>query len=87
MESTAYYKNKLKNLKQAISSFVKVVDTNLSEKNEFEKDVYKNAAVQKFEYTIELYWKVAKIYLLHYKGIDESSPKGVPKKRKVDGSR
>lgn len=79
MESTAYYRNKLKNLQQAISSFCEIVAVDLSKKNAFECDVYKNAAVQKFEYTIELYWKVAKLFLFIYKGIDESSPKGVLK--------
>jgi nucleotidyltransferase substrate binding protein (TIGR01987 family) len=79
MEQAAYYKNKLKNLRQAIGSFAKLMEIDLSAKDDFERDIYKNAAVQKFEYSIELYWKVAKLYLLNYKGIDESSPKGVLK--------
>lgn len=79
MEQALYFKNKLKNLHQAVSSFVKVMEIDLSKMNSFEQDVYKNAAVQKFEYCIELYWKVAKIYLILNKGIDESSPKGVLK--------
>lgn len=79
MEQALYYKNKLKHLQQAVSSFAQVVEVDLLKMTSFEQDIYKNAAVQKFEYCIELYWKVAKIYLLLYKGIDESSPKGVLK--------
>jgi nucleotidyltransferase substrate binding protein (TIGR01987 family) len=79
MEQTTYYDNKLSHLRQAIASFAIVMDIDLSTKNEFDRDIYKNAAVQKFEYSTELYWKVAKLYLFQNKGIDESSPKGVLK--------
>ncbi|MFQ5729091.1 MAG: HI0074 family nucleotidyltransferase substrate-binding subunit [Waddliaceae bacterium] len=79
MESTAYYHNKLKILREAIEGFVKVLKVDLSDKTFFEQDVYKNASVQKFEYCIELFWKVAKLYLSIYKGIEESSPKDVIK--------
>jgi len=79
MEPTLYYQNKLKNLRQAIASFTQVMGVDLAKKDAFERDIYKNAAIQKFEYCIELYWKVAKLYLFHFKGIDESSPKGVLK--------
>ena len=79
MEPTEYYKNKIEALQKAVDGFVKVLETDLSERGVFEQDVYKNAAVQKFEYCIELFWKTAKLYLSIYKGIDESSPKAVIK--------
>ncbi len=79
MESAQYYKNKLKSLRKAVTSFALLMEIDLSSREPFERDVYKNGAVQKFEYSIELFWKVAKLYLFLYKGIDESSPKGVLK--------
>lgn len=40
-------------------------------------DVLKNGQVQKFEFTIELLWKMLKAYLFEQHGIDAASPKQV----------
>jgi len=42
-------------------------------------DGLKNGQAQKFEYTLELAWKVIKIFLKQQEGIDEASPKKVTK--------
>ena len=38
-------------------------------------DVIKNGQVQKFEFTIELLWKMLKVFLYEKHGIDAGSPK------------
>jgi hypothetical protein len=54
MEQSSYYQNKLNSLTKAITSFARLMSVNIDQKDEFESDVYKNAAVQKFECAVEL---------------------------------
>ena len=79
MEQAAYYHSKREDLERAVSGFIQIAETDLSQKTDFEQDVYHNAAVQKFEYSIELFWKAAKLYLDIIHGVEESSPKSVIK--------
>ncbi|PZA06819.1 MULTISPECIES: HI0074 family nucleotidyltransferase substrate-binding subunit [unclassified Meiothermus] len=39
--------------------------------------VIRDAAIQRFEYTLEAVWKAAQLYLRECEGIDLASPKGV----------
>jgi nucleotidyltransferase substrate binding protein (TIGR01987 family) len=43
-------------------------------------DAVRSGQAQKFEFTIELFWKTAKVFLLDQHGFDLSSPKSVVKK-------
>lgn len=43
-------------------------------------DTIHNGQAQKFEFTIELFWKAVKVFLLEQHGFDIASPKGVVKK-------
>ncbi len=43
-------------------------------------DAVKNGQAQKFEFTIELFWKTARAFLLDLHGFDLASPKSVVKK-------
>jgi len=43
-------------------------------------DLAHNGQAQKFEFTIELFWKTVKVFLLDSHGIDVASPKGAVKK-------
>lgn len=43
-------------------------------------DTIHNGQAQKFEFTIELFWKVVKVFLLERHGFDIGSPKGAVKK-------
>ena len=43
-------------------------------------DLIRNGQVQKFEFTIELFWKTAKAFILEVHGFDLASPKPVIKK-------
>jgi nucleotidyltransferase substrate binding protein (TIGR01987 family) len=38
--------------------------------------IVRDASIQRFEYTFEAIWKLAKIYLFERHGIDAGSPKG-----------
>lgn len=39
--------------------------------------IERDAAIQRFEYSVEAIWKVARHYLLEREGIDRASPKSV----------
>ncbi|WP_298614159.1 HI0074 family nucleotidyltransferase substrate-binding subunit [uncultured Thermosynechococcus sp.] len=39
--------------------------------------IIRDAAIQRFEYTLEAVWKVAQLYLREREGLDIASPKGV----------
>ena len=40
-------------------------------------DVVRDAAIQRFEYTFEVVWKAAQLYLREKEGLEQGSPKGV----------
>lgn len=39
--------------------------------------IVRDATIQRFEYTVEAFWKMLKVYLLEVEGIDAASPKSV----------
>ena len=39
--------------------------------------ITRDAAIQRFEYTFEAFWKAGKLYLKEMEGLDIGSPKGV----------
>ena len=43
-------------------------------------DTVHTGQAQKFEFTVELFWKTIKVFLLEQHGFDIASPKGVMKK-------
>jgi nucleotidyltransferase substrate binding protein (TIGR01987 family) len=43
-------------------------------------DAVRSGQAQKFEFTVELFWKAAKVFLLEDHGLDLASPKTVVKK-------
>lgn len=57
--------------KKALASLQKIVM--IEQPNDVERD----ALIQRFEFTFEASWKVAKQYLYDIEGIDIGSPKGV----------
>ncbi len=57
--------------KKALKSFEE--STKPAKPNSIERD----AAIQRFEYTVEAVWKAAQRYLQLIEGVDEGSPKGV----------
>ena len=63
---------------QAFNSFEKSMSIDLKNiKDEIELDTLKCGQLQKFKYTLELFWKYLKSYLFTEKGIDAQGPKDV----------
>ncbi len=79
MEPGEIYKNKLKSLKDAYSDFKGSFEINFSSFGEKEIDVFKSGQIQKFEFSVELLWKVMQRYLYEKVGEDVSGPKPVVK--------
>lgn len=70
---------RLKQFKDALDGFKELVNVDLEELNKKVDSVVvdgiKNGQAQKFEYCTELCWKVIKLFLFQYDGLDEKSPK------------
>ncbi|MBI4812212.1 nucleotidyltransferase substrate binding protein [Candidatus Falkowbacteria bacterium] len=64
----AYLSEKLEQLGQAINKWKESLDAEFSELN-------RDAAIQRFEFTFELFWKTVKIYLKEMEKIECYSPK------------
>ncbi len=59
----------------ALRDFKTALEIDITQFDESTADVIKNGQVQKFEFTIELLWKLLKLYLFEHHGIDIASPK------------
>ena len=62
------YKRNFEKLKKARLQFEKIL-------KEFETDIIRDAAIQRFEFTYELLWKTLKAFLEEYHGIRVNSPR------------
>lgn len=58
---------KLEQLQKALASFARVLD-------ESETEIVRDASIQRFEYSVELFWKTVQVFLKS-KGIESYSPK------------
>lgn len=63
-----YLEEKLADLEQALSVWKEALDAPFS-------DLNRDASIQRFEFSFELLWKTAKIYLQKAEGIECNSPK------------
>ncbi len=79
MERSEVYQSKLNDLKNAFNDFKTSYNINFRNFTDQEKDIFKNGQVQKFEFTVELLWKVSKEYLYIKLGKDVNAPKLVIK--------
>lgn len=64
-----YLEEKFEDFQKALNAFSEILSV---EKNTINRD----AALKRFEFTFELFWKVIKLYLKEKEGIDCHSPKG-----------
>lgn len=62
--------HKLQSARKALSALSEVLDFG-------ENAVLRDAAIQRFEFTVEAVWKALKLYLLEHEGIVANSPKAV----------
>jgi nucleotidyltransferase substrate binding protein (TIGR01987 family) len=63
-------KQRIKTANDALASFREVLDQPFS-------TIVRDAAIQRFEFTVEAVWKLAQLYLYAQEGIESNSPKGV----------
>lgn len=73
------YKNRLKFLQSATTDLELALAEDLTQFTDRQQDILRNGQVQKFEFCIELLWKVLKVYLYEREGVDEGTPKSVIK--------
>ena len=79
MERSKILTEKISDYKNAIDSFSIAIDLDLSKYGNVELDLLKNGQIQKFEYALELCWKVLKLFLNEIHGIESVSPKSAIK--------
>ena len=66
----AYQREKIEQFEQALQTLEDILT---HEKN----DIVRDATIQRFEYTVEAFWKALKTVLRESLGIDAASPKAV----------
>ena len=79
MEQTRKYENKLISLQKALNTFEKSMMIDKAPFSDIERDTIKSGQVQKFEVSVELFWKIIKKILYEIHGIEAVSPKMVIK--------
>jgi nucleotidyltransferase substrate binding protein (TIGR01987 family) len=70
----------LEQLSSAVSDFENALTIDESSLEATIIDTVHNGQAQKFEFSIELFWKSVKVFLFEQHGLDIASPKGVVKK-------
>jgi nucleotidyltransferase substrate binding protein (TIGR01987 family) len=75
MEQSEKYSYKLKSFRKTVSGFVASLAIDLGQFSPEVMDVLKNGQIQKFEICAELTWKILKLYLDEFHGLDARSPK------------
>jgi len=79
MEQTRQYQNKLSSLQKAVTTFEKSMMIDTASFSDIEQDTIKSGQIQKFEVSVELFWKTIKKFLYEIHGIEAVSPKMVIK--------
>jgi nucleotidyltransferase substrate binding protein (TIGR01987 family) len=64
----AYLVEKIEQLESALSSWKKALDEPLG-------DISRDAAIKRYEFSFELFWKTMKVYLKEIEGVECASPK------------
>lgn len=67
------------NLRRALQGLADALEADLSEYPDTIRDLLENGQIQKFEYTVELFWKYVRSVLLSEQRLVPNSPKGVLK--------
>jgi len=79
MEQTRKYENKLISLEKALNTFEKSMMIDKAPFSDIEQDTIKSGQAQKFEVSVELFWKTIKKFLYEMHGVEAVSPKMVIK--------
>ncbi len=75
MADSGKLQKKLTTLKQALGSLTKALEVQCEHFSKIETDLIHGGQIQKFEYSLELFWKTAKTFLYETHGIEAMSPK------------
>ncbi len=75
MEQAKQYRDKLSSYKDALENFDNSMKIDLSGFDEYVRDLLMSGQIQKFEFSIDLLWKLLRLYLLEFHGIVKNSPK------------
>lgn len=79
MERSKVFLERLSDFSKSLISLSKALKLDLSKFNEIEIDLVKNGQIQKFEYSVELCWKLVKAFLSEHHGVETVSPKSAVK--------
>lgn len=79
MAETSKFPQKLTTLTKALESLNQALTLQYDHFGELERDLIEGGQIQKFEYSLELFWKTAKTLLYDVHGIEAMSPKMVMK--------
>lgn len=79
MERSKVFLERLSDYSKSLYSLADALKLDLSKFTELELDLVKNGQIQKFEYSIELCWKLIKTFLRELHGIETVSPKSAIK--------
>lgn len=75
MEQSNIFLERFSDFSKSLNSFKQTLQLDLTKYKEVELDLIKNGQIQKFEYSVELCWKLLKVYLSEKHGIETVSPK------------
>jgi len=67
---------KLNDFNSALNRLSEAVEITLANKEQVTYSFFRDSAIQRFEFTLEIAWKSIKSFLLEYEGIECRSPKG-----------
>ena len=73
------YPYKLNQFNDAVNGFAQAITVEVKGKSAVEADLINNGKVQKFEYCVELAWKLARMFLFDIHGLERNSPKSAAK--------
>ena len=73
------YPYKLNQFNDALNGFAQAITVEVKGKSAVEADLINNGKVQKFEYCVELAWKLARMFLFDIHGLERNSQKTLRK--------
>ena len=75
MEFSEVFNRKYADFERSLKGFENAIGINISELDEIVADAVRNGQIQKFEYNLELLWKLIKKFVYELDGVDAISPK------------
>lgn len=67
---------KIRDFESALNRLSEAVEAAIAHKDDDTFSFFRDSAIQRFEFTLEIAWKSVKSFLLKYEGVECRSPKG-----------